>query len=77
VYFRPVGLPLAQRITGGVNPDLMAALLQGPGEPQQRYTHAAYHGPVDLREQGDPHEITLDPRCAGDKACHQILKYGC
>jgi hypothetical protein len=68
VHFGTVCLSPPQRVTGRVDPDLMSALLQGPGEAQERNPHAAHHGPINLGKQGDPHEITLEPRCAGDKA---------
>ena len=67
MHLRPVRLPLGQGVVGGVDPDLMAALLQGPRESKQRDSHAADHGPVHLGKQGDAHRVTLGQHPAGDK----------
>ena len=60
----PVGWPLGKRVAGGVDPDLVAPLLQRLGQAQQRHAHAAHHGPVDLGKQGDPHAAKATATCA-------------
>jgi hypothetical protein len=67
VHLGPIRLAFGKSIAGRVDPDLMAALLQRPGEPEQGNAHAAYHGPVDLGKQGDAHEIRLWRAVVGDK----------
>jgi hypothetical protein len=68
MHLGPVYLPLGQGVAGGIDPNLMTALLESTGEPQQRDPHAADHGPVHLGKQGDAHRLTLDQQPMGDKA---------
>jgi hypothetical protein len=68
MYLGTVRLPFGQGIVCGVDPDLMAALLEGLCQSKQRDPHAADHGPVDLGKKGDAHAVTLGQHPTADKA---------
>ena len=52
-------LALREGVGGGVNPNLMAAVLQGLRESQQGHPYPAHHGPVNFGEQRNTHGLTL------------------